>query len=96
MIGVVWVAAALAWSWTQRQYYIGEQDGVVVIFRGINADLPGIDLSEAYQSTDVEVDRLPELDADRVHETIEVDDLDAAEAAVQELAELQEPEAAAP
>ena len=95
VIGVLWVAAALAWSWTQRQYYIGEQDGVVVIFRGINADLPGIDLSEAYQSTDVEVDRLPELDADRVLETIEVDDLEAAEAAVQELAELQEPEAAA-
>ncbi len=95
VIGIVWVAAALAWSWTQRQYYIGEQDGVVVIFRGINADLPGISLSEAYQSSDVEVDRLPELDADRVLETIEVDDLDAAEAAVQELAELQEPEGAA-
>ena len=95
VIGVLWVAAAVAWSWTQTQYYIGEQDGVVVIFRGINADLPGISLSEAYQSTDVEVDLLPELDADRVLETIEVDDLDAAEAAVQELAELQEPEAAA-
>ncbi len=94
VIGVVWVAAAAAWSWTQRQYYVGEQDGVVTIFRGINADLPGISLSEPYQSSDVDLARLPELDAERVQDTIEVDDLDAAEAAVQELAELQEPEEA--
>jgi len=96
VIGLVWVAAAIAWSWTQRQYYIGEQDGVVVIFRGVNADLPGVDLSEPYQSSDVQVDRLPELDAERVSETIEVDDLEAAESAVQELAALQEPEPVTP
>jgi serine/threonine protein phosphatase PrpC len=95
-VGIAWVAAAVAWSWTQRQYYIGEQDGVVMIFRGIDADLPGLSLSEPYQGTDVDVDRLPELDAERVQDTIEVDDLDAAEAAVQELARLQETEAAAP
>ena len=96
VVGIVWVAAAVAWSWTQRQYYVGEHDGVVTIFRGINADLPGLSLSEPYQSSDVDVALLPELDAERVQDTIEVDDLDAAEAAVQELAELQEPVAAAP
>jgi serine/threonine protein phosphatase PrpC len=87
--GVVWSAGAVAWSWTQDQYYIGEHDGVVTIFRGINADLPGISLSDPYQSSDVKLSLLPELDAERVEETIEVDDLDAAESAVQELAELQ-------
>jgi len=96
VVGIVWVAGATAWSWSQRQYFIGEHDGVVTIFRGVNADLPGISLSEPYESTDIELDRLPEIDAERVVDTIEVDDLDAAEAAVQELAELQEPEAAAP
>lgn len=96
VVGVVWVAGAAAWSWSQQQYYIGEHDGSVVIFRGIDADLPGLSLSELYQSTDVEVDRLPEIDADRVRDTIEVEDLDAAEAAVQELAELQEPEETTP
>jgi protein phosphatase len=96
VIGIGWVACAVAWSWTQRQYYIGEQDGVVMIFRGIDADLPGLSLSEPYQETDVEVGRLPEIDAKRVQDTIEVDDLDAAEAAVQELAELQQTETAGP
>jgi serine/threonine protein phosphatase PrpC len=94
VIGVVWVAGAVAWSWTQKQYYIGEQGGVVTIYRGINADLPGLSLSEPYQSSDVDLARLPDLDAERVQDTIEVDDLAAAEAAVQELAELQEPEEA--
>ncbi len=91
VIGLVWVAGALAWSWTQRQYYIGDQGGKVTIFRGINADLPGISLSEPYQSSDVELDRLPKLDAERVQDSIEVGDLDAAEAAVRELAKLQKP-----
>ena len=31
------------WSWSQEQYYVGEQDGTVVIFRGIDATLPGVD-----------------------------------------------------
>ncbi len=91
VVGLVWVGGALAWSWTQQQYFIGEQDGVVTIFRGINADLPGISLSEPYQKSDVELDRLPELDAERVQDSIEVGDLDAAEAAVRELAKLQKP-----
>ena len=30
-----------AWSWTQQQYYVGEQDGSVVIYRGINTELRG-------------------------------------------------------
>jgi protein phosphatase len=89
VVGVVWSAGAVAWSWSQDQFYIGEHEGKVTIFRGINADLPGISLSDPYQSSDVELSLLPELDAERVEETIEVDDLEAAEAAVQELAELQ-------
>ncbi len=90
VVGVVWSAGAVAWSWSQDQFYIGEHEGKVTIFRGINADLPGISLSDPYQSSDVELSLLPELDAERVEETIEVDDLEAAESAVQELAELQE------
>ena len=49
--------APRAWSWSQHQYYVGEQDGVVTIFRGVQADLPGIDLSHAYETTNVQVDQ---------------------------------------
>ena len=60
----VWVALAAAWSWTQEQYYVGEQDGHVAIFRGLNAEIPGIELSEPYETTDVELDQ-PQRDRRR-------------------------------
>ena len=41
VVGLLWVAGAAAWSWTQQQYYVGEYDGKVAIYRGVNADLPG-------------------------------------------------------
>ena len=86
VIGVVWVGAAAAWSWTQDQYFVGEHDGNVVIYRGINTDLPGVTLNELYQTSDVEIDRLSEYDAGRVRDGIEVSDLDAAKDTVQNLA----------
>lgn len=86
VVGVLWVAAAAAWSWTQDQYFVGEHDGNVVIYRGINTDLPGISLNELYQTSDVEMDRLSPYDAGRVSDGIEVGDLDAAKETVQNLA----------
>ena len=90
VLGLVWIAVAAAWSWSQDQYYVGEEDGIVVIFRGIDADVPGLDLSDPYETTDVEVDRLAETDANRVREGFGVRDLDAARQAVQKLADMQE------
>ena len=67
VVGLVWIGArrglvlepapvlrrraATAWS---------------TIFRGLNADLPGLDLSEPYETTDVELDRLSDFDAGKV------------------------------
>ena len=90
VIGLVWIGLAAAWSWAQRQYYVGEQDGVVVIFRGLDAEVPGLDMSTPYEVTDVQVDHLSESDASRVEEGFGVRDLEAARQAVRKLAEMQE------
>ena len=63
LVGLVWIGAAIAWGWSQDQYYVGsgtntDGDDVVMIYRGLNADLPGIDLSHAYESTNVSLDLL--------------------------------------
>jgi serine/threonine protein phosphatase PrpC len=92
LAGVVWVAAAAAWSWSQHQYFVGEEDGAVVIFRGLNTEVPGVSLSEPYETTDVDVDRLSDFDAGKVRAGIEVDDLDDARRAVDNLAAKQAPE----
>ena len=76
VVGLLWIGIAAAWSWTQNQYFVAEQDGVVTIYRGINTDLPGIDLSQPYETTDVTLDRLSDTWADPVREGIEADDLD--------------------
>ncbi|MBS44564.1 MAG: protein phosphatase [Nocardioides sp.] len=84
--GLIWIAAASACSWSQRQYYVGEQDGQVVIFRGVDASLPGISLSEAVVVTDLAIDDLAQFDVDEVLGGIPADDLDAARETVEKLA----------
>ncbi|MGH3362683.1 MAG: PP2C family protein-serine/threonine phosphatase, partial [Nocardioides sp.] len=53
VIGLLWMGAAAAWSWSQRQYFVGDHEGTVTIYRGLNADLPGVGLSEPYEESNV-------------------------------------------
>lgn len=89
LVGLVWLGVAGVWSWSQKQYYVGEQDGMVVIYRGVNASIAGVDLSEPYQTTDVSIDRLSDFDAGKVEAGIEADDLKDAQQTVQNLAKNQ-------
>jgi len=85
-VGALWILAATAWSWSQDQFYVGEQDGTVVIYRGLDASLPGLELSHTYESTNVTLDRLSDFDAGRVREGIGVGSLDDARDTVESLA----------
>jgi protein phosphatase len=96
VVGVAWVVAAAAWSWSQDQYFVGEQDGAVVIFRGVDASLPGIDLSAPYETTNVELDRLSDFEADNVREGIDASSLADARNTVERLAGKMRPEEANP
>jgi PPM family protein phosphatase len=86
VLGMVWMAGAAAYSWSQQQYFVGDHDGTVTIFRGLNADLPGVDLSRPYETTNVTLDRLSDYDASTVRDGIDADSLDDAKNAVQRLA----------
>lgn len=94
VVGVLWIIAAVAWSWSQDQYYVGEDDGAVVIYRGLDASLPGLELSHSYERTNVELDRLSDFDAGKVREGIGVASLDDARDTVESLAAKMTPEAA--
>jgi protein phosphatase len=86
VLGVVWMAVGAAYSWSQQQFYVGEQDGTVTIFRGIDADLPGVSLSSPYETTNVTLDRLSAYDASTVREGIDAENLADAHRAVDRLA----------
>ena len=85
VVGLVWIAAAAGWSWTQQQWYVGDQGGKVTIFRGVHTTLLGFDLSTAYQTTDVELSDLPDAYADQIRDGIHRDSLEQARTKVQEL-----------
>ncbi|QCC78547.1 serine/threonine-protein phosphatase [Nocardioides daphniae] len=88
--GVAWVVGVAAWSWSQQQFFVGEHDGVVTIFRGVDTTLPGgFELFHPYETTDVVVDGLSDYDADLVREGIDAADLDAARTTVDNLAAQQ-------
>jgi PPM family protein phosphatase len=91
--GLAWVAGALAWSWTQHQYYVGDQDGVVTIYRGIDAKVPGFDLSHPYETTNVKLTDLADFQARLVQDGIGAGSLSDAERSVQRLAAHQSPKA---
>ncbi|WP_372734419.1 PP2C family serine/threonine-protein phosphatase [Nocardioides sp.] len=90
--GLAWAMGAAAWSWVNDQYYVGEDDGVVVIYRGLNASLPGIDLSQPYESTNVDLSRLSDFDARQVSDGIDAGSLDDARETVDTLAAKMTPE----
>jgi protein phosphatase len=92
LVGVAWMAAAGAWSWSQHQYYVGDQDGVVTIFRGVQADVPGLALSHAYETSNVRLDQLDPYTARSVDAGISTGSLDEAERTVRHLAANRSPQ----
>jgi protein phosphatase len=92
LVGVAWIVGAAAWSWSQHQYYVGEQDGVVTIFRGVQADVPGLQLSHPYETTNVKVAQLYPSGARSVEQGLGAGSLDEARQTVQRLADNQRPQ----
>jgi PPM family protein phosphatase len=73
------------YAWSQRQYYLAAQDGVVTVFRGVDQNLGPISLSSPQYSTTIAIDDLPTSYQDALKQGIEVDDRAAADARVVEL-----------
>jgi PPM family protein phosphatase len=58
------------WRYNQSQYYVGEQNGFVAIFRGTNQNVAGISLSTLVQRTPLPVSQLTIGDQAAVAQTI--------------------------
>jgi serine/threonine protein phosphatase PrpC len=84
VVGVFLLVIGLAlagwggYRWTQTQYYVGEADGQVAVFRGIPATVGPLTFSTPVELTGTRVDELPGFVADRVHETIRATSLEDA------------------
>ncbi|MBN9605551.1 MAG: serine/threonine-protein phosphatase [Actinomycetales bacterium] len=84
-IAAVIGAVTLAYQWTQTLYYVGVADGHVAIYRGVQATIGPITLSEVTQTTGISVTDLPTFERESVEATINAKDLDDARAIVDRL-----------
>ncbi len=85
ILGVLGAAAVYGYRWSQDQYFVAESDGQVTIYRGVQADIPGISLQNVEQVTGIQTDTLPEFTARQVREGIEASSRADAEKIVEDL-----------
>ncbi|HET7325767.1 MAG TPA: protein phosphatase 2C domain-containing protein [Nocardioidaceae bacterium] len=85
-----------AYSWTQDQYYVGASNGRVAIYRGVEADIPGLRMHTLVDQTDLAVQALPAHNARAVGDGMSADSLPRARAIVHNLRVLACPPPAPP
>ena len=88
LLGLLSFGSMAAYGWTQKQYYVAVSDSKVAIFRGIQADLPGLTLSRLHSTSRVTLESLPEYRAEQVRDGISADDLEDARRIVANINEL--------
>jgi PPM family protein phosphatase len=60
LLAVLLGGGYIAWRWSQDQYYVAaDSKGEVVIYRGINQRIAGIDLSSPYELTGIPLAQVP-------------------------------------
>jgi protein phosphatase len=70
LVAVIVGGGFAAWSYTQRQYYVGEDSGQVVIYRGVSQKLAGISMSKVYKRTGIPIGQVTTDDRQQIIETI--------------------------
>ena len=61
--------------WSQNQYYVAADGPQVAIYKGVQLDLPGIDLSSTYETDALKVSELPPFNQQQVQDGIVANDL---------------------
>ncbi len=87
LIGAIVAAFALGYQWTQTRFYVGDSNGRVAIFQGIQQDLGPISLHELHTETTIDVADLRTYDQQRVEQTISAGSFAEAQRIVQRLEE---------
>ena len=87
LIAAITTTFVLGYQWTQTRYYVGESNGRVAIFQGIQQNLGPLSLHELHTETTVDVADLRTYDQQRVEQTISAGSFAEASRIVQRLEE---------
>jgi PPM family protein phosphatase len=88
-------AAGAGYSWTQGQYYVAADGPQVAVYKGVQMDLPGVPLSEVYETSPLRLEDLTDYGRERVERGIVAESLDDARGIVSNLQEDAREKAAA-
>jgi serine/threonine protein phosphatase PrpC len=91
LVALLLLAGSAAYSWTQKQYYVAADGGRVAIYQGIDADLPGLELSQLHETSEITLPSLPEYRAAQVQEGISAESLADAREIVTNIGDLARP-----
>ena len=72
------VIGVAGYSWSQQQYYVSNDGDQVVIFRGVEADLPGITMHRVEEASPMVLEDLPSYNARQVRDGINASSLEDA------------------
>jgi protein phosphatase len=79
VLAVVLAAGGFAaYLWSQQQYYVGAYGDRVAIYRGVQADIPGLHLHSVYQAQDLRLSELPSFRRSQVVEGLAADSYQSA------------------
>lgn len=87
MVGAIVTAFLVGYQWTQTRYYVGEYNGRVAIYQGIQQDLGPVSLSHLHSETPIDIAELRTYDQQRVEQTISAGTLEEARRIVSRLEE---------
>ena len=85
LVAIVGIAG---WKWSQSQYYVADDGDHVVIFQGVEADVPGINTHHVEETSDLLLSSLPDYNARQVRDGISANNLDDARGIVSRLQRL--------
>lgn len=85
VVALVVSALVAGYQWTQSRYFVGESNGNVAIFQGVQQGIGPFSLSSVYFESEVAIDDLSPFSRQRVESTINADDLDDARSIVDRL-----------
>jgi serine/threonine protein phosphatase PrpC len=85
VVGLVGGGGYAAYAWSQQQYFVGTDAGMIAIYRGLPQDVGPVHLSSVYERQDLTVDQLPSYWRDQVQQRITAPNLAKARAVVENL-----------
>jgi protein phosphatase len=84
-LAVLCGAAIAAYAWTQTQYFVGAADQKVVVYKGVEADVPGLQMHHVVETSSLRLDQLPAYNARQVRDGIGAESLADARAVIARL-----------